>query len=796
MTIKINETDVSRYFLDGRIKFDRPEGAIGHSEAVLDFYKDKAVVVSRGDNLEITTDDRKLYFIVEKITDTKDSSKKRIVAKDAIYFKKDMPLPAVVFVDVPLSEVCQWVADKADFELCDIVPDSADDPHVPFYFVEDDRKLSDVLREIAESVQGRVFSDITDTITKGEKIRFQFASLKTYSSQPLMSLTEDQISTHEISDLPRQYNTFTLKFKEKKQIQDSLVFRGASYEDVFSVKHPGYPEDDNTIYYVEFENPVIKVTDHSFDARDVVIDEATWRSNIRTADTSDANYGTLNDPYKMQMKFLCENSLIGGDIYDFRIYGTAIKQDDMSETIDVSDNDFKRSKEISSAIISTELDWHKSTLAWLASKKAEKHKFTVVDPAISFVDMMNLKAESSLVKDNTIVNIEPFKIDIFSTVWNMGRNKWDFEGYTARSSDTTFDYIEKMKSGDILDKTQKKLITTFERKHPNLDTPENTIQLVEIPTTKKIENYDVEIEPVYMKGTTNTAKYLAFNRQRGMFEFEAYAGEPPLAISDIGIRLSDSVLANSPSFGEYSRIFYPNPADVTTNSNNGRILGGFTAKFYRKSDNGYVGEYSEPLTGYWSNFKCSFTVYNEGGETLINCKCILSGFKAGFGEYRLINDKNYNASELYVVIDTLSLQPVNYEPLQGRFRFKIFQDVNKRLGRGIMMTCPLPSSGSDSIKTINIQTVSNGSIPSFDSEHYELNETYTSICFQTSGLTTLKTVVLRNNSNNSYIEAVAYKFSTYDNYKYFDYKYENDARKTIKFYDPDNLVEDVVLSPK
>ena len=75
MTIKVNDKDISAYFLDGRIKFDRPEGAIGHSEAVLDFYGNEAVTVSRGETVEITTANNTLYFIVEKITETKDSSK-------------------------------------------------------------------------------------------------------------------------------------------------------------------------------------------------------------------------------------------------------------------------------------------------------------------------------------------------------------------------------------------------------------------------------------------------------------------------------------------------------------------------------------------------------------------------------------------------------------------------------------------------------------------------------------------------------------------------------------------------
>lgn len=792
MQIKINGVDQTGYYLSGRVKFDRPEGAIGHTESILDFHK--AVTVSRKDELEITKDGKTMYLIVEKITNTKNTNQKRIVAKDYIYFKKDMPLPAVVFVNVHLSDVCAWFVSQEIFDAYSIVPSGYVDPVVPFYFIEEDTKLSEVLKDIAESVQGRVFTDVTDPVYKGKKIRFQFASLKTYTDTPLMAITEDQWEGHEISDLPRQHNAFTLKFKKKTQIQDSLVFRGASYEDTYEVPNGGYPTGDDQ-YFAEFENPVIAVTDHSFDSYEVVIEQDTWRSNILVPDSSNANYGTLKDPFKMKLKFLC-NSAIGGTIYDFRIYGTAIKQDDMAETIDISGDDFKKEKEISSDLISTDSDWHKKTIAWLASKKVEKQTLTIVDPSVNFVDMMAVNAGPLNNLDNTIVDVDGIKVDVDSATWTFEKNTWNLSGYTARDPGTVFSYIEKMKSGDVLDTMQKRLVTSFEKKHPNPDAPDDTIQLIELPIVEKIENYNVEIEPIYMKGTSNTAKYIVFNKQRSQFEFEAYAGEPPEFISDIGIVLADSVLADHPAFGSFSRIFYPNPADVTIDAGNDRLFGGFTVKFYRKSDDGYVGEYSDTLSGSWVAFRCAFAL-SSGDATSAQLAATYPGSNIAYGSPQMINSEvGYNASELYAVMDSMVLQPVNYEPLQGRFRFKIFQDLNQRLSSGILSSIPSQSSSGSSPRTFNVQTVADGSTPAFESTSYTTYETYTKVDFKTSSGATMKTAVIRKNDESSYIEAVAYRYSTYDNYKYFDYRYENGSCKTIKFYDPDNLIADVVTSPK
>lgn len=796
MMIKVNDKDISAYFLDGRIKFDRPEGAIGHSEAVLDFYGNEAVTVSRGETVEITTANNTLYFIVEKITETKDSSKKRIVARDAIYFKKDMPLPAAVFMNDRLSTVCQWLSDQAGFAVR-IVPELYEDPVIPFYFIEEDTKLSEILREIAESVQGRVFSDVTDTETKGGLIRFQFASLKEYSAEPLMHLTADQISAHEISDLPRQYNYFTLKFKRKTQILDSLVFRGASYEDVFYVEKPGYPKSSDTTYYVEFENPVVKVTDHSFDARQVVIDQETWRKNIVAEDGGDLNYGALRDPFKMEMKFLCDDEF-GGEIYDFRIYGTAIKQDEMSETIDVSGNDFKRSKEFSSSIISTDSDWHKKTLAWLAAEKAEKHKFTVVDSTISFVDLLNMNLKISD-NDNTIVDIVPFKIDISSATWNIGKNIWDLEGYSARDEDLPSVFVEKMKANDSLNKSQRQLIAAFEKSHPAL--ADEWKQLIEIPNAENLSNYEVEIEPVYFKSvpenvsdnlSNNTVNYFIDQKMRGKFNFVAFSESESgtLTLNRLIGRVTEDNWTDLAT-----GVIYPNdPSDV--NPNNGRKM---KSVFFEIKDinNDHYCDFEcsfEPLTGIKAKYKWSFILRDLFGNGEYRLWIYLYDLDGNFLLSKMKTFNKHMSASDPISFNLKSLKPVGtvIKPLEGNFRFQVYQDLNSRkesFQEGILIPRSVfPVSYSVSI-------VAETAIPVFNTAVYTLSsrEKYTKISFKDALKREKGIFHLPINEEETQIEFVAYRFTTHDNYTYIDYRKDNGPRKTLKCYDPDAVVTEVAV---
>lgn len=790
MEIKINGVDQTDYYLSGRVKFDRPEGAIGHTEIILDFHK--AVTVARKDELEITKNGKTMYCIVEKITNTKNTNQKRVVAKDYIYFKKDMPLPAVVFVDVHLSDICAWFVSQGIFDAYSIVPSGYVNPVVPFYFIEEDTKLSEVLKDIAQSIQGRVFTDVTDPVYKGKKIRFQFAALKTYDDTPLMAITEDQWESHEISDLPRQHNAFTLKFKKKSQIQDSLVFRGASYEDTYEVPNGGYPTGDDQ-YFAEFENPVIAVTDHSFDSREVVIDQTTWRNNLLVPDPSDANYGTLKDPFKMELKFLC-NSSIGGTVYDFRIYGTAIKQDEMTETIDISGTDFKKEKEISSELISTDSDWHRKTIAWLAAKKIEKQTLTVVDPSVNFVDMMAVNAGPLNNIDNTIVDVDGIKVDVNSATWTFEKNTWNLSGYTARDPGTVFSYIEKMKSNDALNKTQRQLISAFEKEHPDPDTPTDIKQLIEIPNAENVSNYVVDVEPVYFKSVqtdgsgnllSGTVNYLVDQQLTGKFNFTGYSEAEASTLN--ANRWLDSVAEDV-----WSSLvtIYPNDPSYV-NPNDGTKMKNVVFEIKDINNQHYTDfEFSfEPLLGIKAKYKWTFRGYVEGGPEY-QLWVYLYDLSGNFLTSKTQCFEKDSGTPNPTSFNLKSIKPIGNQisPLEGRFRFKVYQDINSRSRNGIDTTIRVKRSGVPILYSVT--TIPDSSTPSFSTSIYSINsaEKYTKISFKNSSGYILKSVHLPVYEGETDIEFIAYRFTTHDDFTYIDYKTNTGIRKTLRCYDPDSVI--------
>jgi hypothetical protein len=624
---------------------------------------------------------------------------------------------------------------------------------------------------------------VTHEASEGNRLIFNVACLKPFNNDALMTLTADQLGSDELSDLPRKHNQFSLKFKKKTQIPDTLVFRGASVDDTFDVPATGYPESEDDSYYAEFEHAVISITDHSFDGMNCYIDQTVWQSNF---EESGVNYGTLKDPYKFKLRFMPYDDF-GGTIYDLRLYGNAIKEDETTETLDVSGTDYAKEKEYQNDLVSTDLNWHKFFLAWVTSKSTQERKITVVDPNENFVSLMTLMYGTSVNQDNRVISIDGVKMTVESATWAMTKERWELSGRQTRTSTTFTEYVEKQKANNIFDDMQKKLIVAFDVAHPNADTPDEVTQQIDIPTEKNINNYTVEIDPVYMKGTTNTAKYVAFNFQRRQFEFEAYAGLPPENVTDIGYTLDDSVLADN-VFGSYSRLFYPNPADVTVDAENGRQLGSFNVKFYRKSDSAFVGEYYDVLDGYWPAMYLAFMIKRNlnYGYTYAKVKGYSPGYNPSEGPYIVIAPEDiYYASQLYAVLDKVQIEADSFEPLQGTFRFKIFQDINQRKNDGILGSAPSRTSiGGSTPMTFSISTVPDSFNPAFEETEYVVYETYTQVEFKNASGVTVKRVIIRNSTESGYIEGVAYRYTTYDDYKYFAYKYQNGTRKTIDCYDP------------
>lgn len=793
MQVKVNGIDQATFFLDGRIKFDRPEGEIGSTEAVLDFTGN--IPVERGQDVEIIEKGKTMHLIVEKITKTREAGQKRIVARDRIYFLRDMPLPAVVFVDVHLSNICQWFVSKGYFEAYSITPNTYTDPLVPFYFIEENTKLSKVLKDIAESVQGRVFTDVADTVYKGKKIVFQFASLKTYVDTPLITLNPDQLSSHSSSDLPRQHNAFTLKFKKKSQIQDSLVFRGASYEDTYEVPNGGYPTGDDK-YYAEFEHPVVGITDYSFDAYEVIMDQNTWRSNIDVPNPNDPNFGTLKDPFKMELKFLCDNSY-GGTIYDLRIYGTAIKQDEMTESIDDSGSDFKKEKELQNDLISADSDWHKKTIAWLASKKAERQQFEIVDLSINLVDMMSISSGPSGNEDSTIISIDGEKIDVYSADWNFGKNKWSVEGYTARNVGTVYSFLEKMKTNDALNKTQRQLISAFEKPHPNPDTPTDIKQLIEIPNAENVSNYVVDVEPVYFKSVqtdssgnllSGTVNYLVDQQLTGKFSFTGYSEAEAGTLN--ANRWLDSV--GEDTWSSLGTI-YPNDP-YYENPNDGTKMKSVVFEIKDINNQHYTDfEFSfEPLLGIKAKYRWTFRSYFEGGpeyQLWVYLYDLSGNFLASKTQYFKKDSGTPNPTSFNIK----SIKPVGNQisPLEGRFRFKVYQDINLRKNEG-MFSAVTPRSVLP--RAFTVSTVPDGSLPSFDSS-YSLHSTerWTRVTLMTDTGIEIKSINIPIDESATSMQLIAYRYTTHDGFTYLDYQTNTGTRKSLKYFDESSVISSVQL---
>lgn len=764
----VNYTDQA--LLGSRVKFDRGEGAIGHTEVIIDFLD--TIDVSRGDTLKITTKfGYELFFTVEKIN-TSDQKRIRVVGKDKIYFQKDKPLPAVVFVDVKLSEIFSWVATNGGFSGYDITPFNASDPDVPFYYIEEGTKLGKVLEEIAEAIQGTIFSAVTHEASEGNRLVFNVACLKPFNNMALMSLTADQLESDEISDLPRQHNQFTLKFKKKTQIPDTLVFRGASLDDTFDVPAAGYPEDSEDSYYAEFANPVISITDHSFDGYNCYIDQATWQSNF---EESGVNYGLLSDPFKFKLRFEADDSY-GGTIYDFRMYGNAIKEDEMTETLDVSGTDYAKEKEYQNDLISTNLNWHKYFLTWVTSRTCEERKITVVDPNVNFVTLMTLFYGGFGNQDNRVIDIDGKKMTVENATWSIAKEKWELSGRKTRTSTAYSGYIEVQGANGIFDDTQKRFVDAIEITLPNQSG--SIVQLVSF--TPLLKNYTVEIEPVYFKTVetdaegnvvSGTVNYFVQNQTEGAFEFVAYSEAEDLsyffdrwidAVSEDVYSLFQTVYPNDPYWVEPTGGEQLKSIIFEVKDNNNLSWGTFVYN-------------TDPVDGITARYHWSYFGVSEGGpkyELYVDIYN-LSGSK--IKTIRKIYDKPITAPNPYhFYMRKVVLAGTSVSPLEGQFRLKIFQDINAKRQQGIQAE----ASTHRSAVPVSYSVITSDS-PS-------LTETYTTGSSERWAKVTGKNDQGEDVSSeiisvptNSVIDLVCYKKTSWDGYVYF--KYETDQVRELKF---------------
>jgi hypothetical protein len=186
------------------------------------------------------------------------------------------------------------------------------------------------------------------------------------------------------------------------------------------------------------------------------------------------------------------------------------------------------------------------------------------------------------------------------------------------------------------------------------------------------------------------------------------------------------------------------------------------------------------------------------GYTFARVKGYSPGYNPGEGPNIVIAPEDiYYASQLYAVLDKVQIEADSFEPLQGTFRFKIFQDINQRKNDGILGSAPSRTSiGGSTPMTFSISTVPDSFNPAFEETEYVVYETYTQVEFKNASGVTVKRVIIRNSTESGYIEGVAYRYTTYDDYKYFAYKYQNGTRKTIDCYDPYEKISSVVISPK
>ncbi len=781
----VERTDL---FLRGRVKFDRAEGEIGHTEAVIDFQDN--FTASRGDKVKIEKGTKNIYLTVEKMV-TNERKNRRVVAKDKIYFIKDKPLPAAVFVDVNLSDIMNWVKTQGGFDSYTVTPSGTADPKIAFFYVEEDTKIGELLGDIAEAIQGSVFAAVTDVSSEGNSIRFNAACLKTFNNTELMTLTADQLGSDEISDLPRQHNQFTLKFKKKKQIPDTLVFRGASHDDAFEVPADGYPEDSSDSYYAEFENPVISITDHSFDGYNCYIDQTTWRSNI----DGGTDYGDLLDPFKFKLKFGSDGTY-GGTIYDFRIYGNAIKEDEITETLDISGSDYAKIKEYSSELVTSGNDWHKKFIAWVTSKSYEKRSITVVDPSEDFVGLMTLMYGIGANKDNRVIKIDGEKMTVETATYDMAKDKWQLEGFKTRTSTTYSGYIEKMKSTGS-EGMEKKLIEALDIIHPADGTSE-TSQLVLL--REPVKNYTVDVTTVYSEVPTTADRVNTFvtDKQEGKFVFNSYYETTPY-LYDYGSFLVTAPSESGSLVNWGNKVLYPvdpgdgNPDEASKSS--GRLIdylrlevkvGNTVAASFLISVKDVIST-NVVKVSFWWNYRTLWSWYEYKVQVSDNNgNRIFPIPDVGSYSYDV---SGYTSPMILYITKIATVGDLGV--IDGKYRLRVFQDTNYKRREGIQNSLASPRSIIP--VTYAVATVADGTTPAFSTSVYTIgsSEKWTAIEFKDSSGNVIETKHIPLEITATEIEFVAYRYTTHDGYTYMDYKTDVGTRKTLNRYDPSSVIANI-----
>lgn len=770
----VERTDL---FLRGRVKFDRAEGEIGHTEAVVDFHD--GFTAARGNILKIEKGTEEIYLTVEKMV-TNERKNRRVVAKDKLYFIKDKPLPAAVFVNVNLGDILTWVADQGGFADVSITPTGTSNPAIPFYYVEEDTKIGDLIGDIAEAIQGSVFCAVDDVATEGNELRFNPACLKTFNNTSLMSLTADQLGSDEISDLPRQHNQFTLKFKNKKQIPDTLVFRGASYDDTFEVPADGYPEDSEDSYYAEFENPVISITSHSFDGYNCYIDQTTWRSNI----DGGTDYGDLLDPFKFKLKFGSDGSS-GGTIYDFRIYGNAIKEDQITETLDISGSDYAKIKEYSSELVTSDNDWHKKFIAWVTSKSYEKRSITVVDPEADFTQFISLMYGTGAVMDNRVIDIDGVKMTVASATYDMAKNMWQLEGYKTRTSTTYSGYIEKQQDSNVLDKTQRKLVMAFDVAHPPEGNESATNQLVTFEP--EIANYDTEIITIYSGNIPSgqVGHIYISDKSNGSFVLNSFTrAAPQIYDHDPDYFLGEPAesgydFGNWHSVISYTDDIYVTPENTnpTTEANStGQTIGDMKLLIRYGGTN-----YLDSVTFNIASKVSTETVYvvfywiHQGGllQRYRYHIAIYDGFTKIFSTERIVGRGYGGLLSLYLAY--IEGESCTDNVLEAKYRVKLYQDINLRKSDGISTGLISPRTAFPSTFTINTVTVDDP--PYTDTYSIHSSEEWTKAYTRDSSGNILDEKIIA--VTGSTMDMIWYRKDPDDGKIYLDYDYNGSRRRVI-----------------
>ncbi len=423
-----------------RITYKQPQGAIGYTEAVLDikceseseahglFPKETKIKISDTARASKGFYDGPNLFVgyVDRHKWDEDNLTLRITLRDYLEFKLEKKLNAALFVDQRPSDIISWLGNKIGVTTFKLLPDATDskyDPVIPFYYVEEDTTVRELLTTIVEALGGKCF------LSPGKEpftLVMEYGCLyNSYNGTSLLSISTTNTKNDAIDYKAKSYAYYEVKINKKKAIYDSFTI--ANIDNPYEVPAEGVGCDPNKPHYITFDNPVLKISDLTFlGDSSLSLDSEVWNSNF--IDDDPTNY--LKNPFKIQVKInnSASNDQQISDFY-FTIY-TIIKDTETQGKGDLTGTN-ENTWTLESDMISVNDDWNKRRVTWEASKPVDVFNANIQD--FSKIPYIGPK-DSVSNQPYYIIDLDGAKIAVEELEYNYSNEVWTLKGNGDRST--------------------------------------------------------------------------------------------------------------------------------------------------------------------------------------------------------------------------------------------------------------------------------------------------------------------------------------------------------------------------